>query len=67
VDAVAADIERANLTRFIAQVRALGEGAESIVDFQRCTTGRSGIPSCSGLKCVASQESSPALGSGDRL
>jgi len=29
-----ADIERANLTRFIAQVRALGEGAESIVDFQ---------------------------------
>ena len=29
-----ADIERANLTSFIAQVRALGEGAESIVDFQ---------------------------------
>jgi acetoacetyl-CoA synthetase len=29
-----ADLERANLTRFIAQVRALGEGTESIVDFQ---------------------------------
>src|SRR5512133_233754 len=29
-----AEIERANLTRFIAQVRALGDGSESIVDFQ---------------------------------
>src|SRR5262245_26292679 len=28
-----ADLERANLTRFIAQVRALGDGTESIVDF----------------------------------
>ncbi|HEY6828057.1 MAG TPA: acetoacetate--CoA ligase [Gemmatimonadaceae bacterium] len=28
-----ADLERANLTRFIAQVRALGEGTESVTDF----------------------------------
>ena len=28
-----ADLERANLTRFIAQVRSLGEGTESVVDF----------------------------------
>ncbi len=27
------DLERANLTRFIAQVRALGEGTESVADF----------------------------------
>jgi acetoacetyl-CoA synthetase len=29
-----ADLERANLTRFIAQVRALGGGTESVRDFQ---------------------------------
>jgi acetoacetyl-CoA synthetase len=29
----AADLERANLTRFIAQVRAIGDGAESVADF----------------------------------
>ena len=28
-----ADLARANLTRFIAQVRALGEGSESVADF----------------------------------
>ena len=28
-----ADLERANLTRFIAQIRALGEGTESVTDF----------------------------------
>ena len=28
-----ADLERANLTRFIAQVRALGDGTESVADF----------------------------------